>query len=620
MHEEVNLKMADGGWIVLQLRFSDRSRFNWFLGRLKHALHVVIWDKPLNKYKTSVYELKRLSDLCELYNIELFVTDKVMNNYRRLQYKHAKTEEIRALKEHTLKPELWTDDKEKQLRHYQSMAVELLVFRKRFLLGDDMGLGKTPQAIGTMLYSWQKHGFSDGLFVVANRLMTQWKEEIISFTKIKPNQIELLGERKCRTGARTHFLGNGKECKACRFYDICQYDSETDKKSSSAYRDLQIRRAKVLICGYTAMRLHTKEFKNRKFEVTIFDEATKMKNRTSGVSKGAKEIVDSLPLSHIVIPMSGTFIENRLEELYTVMDLIDPRVLGGFSNFKNRHLTMDHFVNVVSYRNEESLKFKLDNVLIRRTIDEVWHDRPELEETTVECPMAKEQEKFYKEARDGVLKQVADLEKAKQINQASIGALLTYLLMICSTVKSVDPDNEMKEHSSKAEMLKEILQGNFSKSSKMVIFSRFTNKVTPYLLEEMRSWDIGKVLIVGDKNKQDKVVSEFKNDPEARFMVCSDAMAYGANFQFANYLVNFDLPWNPAILDQRVRRVYRGGQKRNVIVYNFLVPGTAEEHLFQVLQRKRQLSAKYLKESVTGSETQKFKKASMSVSEMLKMI
>jgi SNF2 family DNA or RNA helicase len=605
MHGSIHCKIIAGGWIQLRIEAPEDDSFTFILNRLKRCLHVLTYDQKYRKYKTSLHEMQRLSDLCEKHEIDLYVTDKVLHGHKRLLYKNKYMKRLRKNKDVDMEVHGWSDDPELQLLPYQKYAVNLGVYIRRFMLGDDMGLGKTPQAIAIMLKAWEEYDFHDGLIVCPTRLKKQWKSEIHKFTTLRRNQVELIGERSCRTGERTHFLKNCHACKGCKFFDACLFDAELYKSSVSEYRTLQIKRAKVLIAGYATVRMHYKDFMKHPYSVVIFDEATKMKNHKAEVSKNTSTFIHSLPPTAVVVPMSGTFIENRIEELYSVMQLVDPKILGGFNNFKTHYLVTDYWGNVVGYRNEKHLKKKLDRVLLRRTVDEVWEDRPPLVETVIECPLGKEQEKIYKDAREGVLTDIADIQKAKSINMANIAPLMHYLLQVATTLKSIDPDTKIKEHSSKFAVLKEMIEDEFPRKAKIVIFSRYSNKVIPYLEQDLKNMGAGKVkkLVGGISEKaQDNIINDFRENDEFRFLICSDALAYGGNFQFANYLVNVDLPWNPAVLDQRIRRVYRRGQKKTVTVINFIVPGTFEEHLYQVLAVKRKLFKTFLKESVTGGQ------------------
>ncbi len=603
MYGTIHCRMVDGGWVELSIRAASGDDFTDILDQIKFRLHVLVYDKKYGKYKTSIYELERLSQMCEKFSLTLFVTDAVLRADKRLVYLRKHHKKLRKRKKVELDLELWTDDKDFQLFDYQKWSAVLLTHLRRGMLGDDMGVGKTIQAIAIILNSWEQYDYSDALIVVPTRLKKQWKEEILLFTKLKPNQIEIMGERFCRTKERPFFMAKAHACRECKFYDACKHDADLQRSSVGKYRELQIKRSRVLITSYESVRTHASAFIKDPYNVVIFDEATKLKNHKSGISKACAKFVHSLQFGAVVIPMSGTFIENRLEELYSPMDIVDSRVLGGFPNFEVQYLVKDWQGNVTGYRNEKKLKKKLDYMLIRRTVDEVWKDRPPLIESIIECPLTPEQTKFYAEAREGVLQDIEDLQKAESVNMANVAPLIGYLLQIACTVKAIDPETKIKRHSSKLEILCEMIREEFPRKCKIVIFSHYANNVIPYILEELEALKMGYVeKIVGgiSEKKQDRIVKRFRENDDFRFLLCSDAMAYGANLQCANYVINFDLPWNPAKLDQRIRRVYRRGQKKTVTVINFTVPGTIVEHRYQTLLHKRKLFAMFLKESVVS--------------------
>jgi SNF2 family DNA or RNA helicase len=146
----------------------------------------------------------------------------------------------------------------------------------------------------------------------------------------------------------------------------------------------------------------------------------------------------------------------------------------------------------------------------------------------------------------------------------------------------------------------DILEEEIGGEDKVLIFSRFANRVVPHIISTLKKYDKGGVVSITGKvppAESNAIMQHFKDSNKARFLVCSDALAYGANLQVARHVINFDLPWNPARLDQRIARVYRRGQTKPVNVFNFIVPGTIEEHLYAMLAAKRGLAAKFLKQA-----------------------
>ena len=142
------------------------------------------------------------------------------------------------------------------------------------------------------------------------------------------------------------------------------------------------------------------------------------------------------------------------------------------------------------------------------------------------------------------------------------------------------------------------------------------NKMIPIIERELTGLKLGKVYTITGKTKNKeipKIVRKLEKDKASRFLICSDAFSYGANLQFAEYVINFDLPWNPAIVEQRIRRVYRQGQKKHVTVMNLVTTGTVEDRILEVLGTKRELFAKFL-------GTGKIKRSKVGIKSLLKIL
>jgi len=185
------------------------------------------------------------------------------------------------------------------------------------------------------------------------------------------------------------------------------------------------------------------------------------------------------------------------------------------------------------------------------------------------------------------------------MNQAQIAVLIQFLLQIADSAKAIDDDFK-GPHSGKLEELKHMLANEIPEDKPIVVFCRFAEKVVPLIVEELRAIYGNKKIqfITGsvDQKTRDKRKRLF-NKGKVKVLVCSDALAYGANLQTCNYMVNFDLRWNPAVLWQRIGRVYRRGQKKAVTIVNLFIKDTFEEHLFNLLKSKHELSKDILKES-----------------------
>lgn len=609
----------------LTIKCDVGHRFTFMISQLKRQLRVFLWDSKNKAWWTTIYDLKPLSDFCTKHNIELQADVSIVRMYRATLKKHNEVRKLMAKEDAKFKIPMWTDDKNLQLFPYQRAGVKAIVTAQRFLLGDQMGLGKTASAIATMLLAWQRYGGSKALIVCPNRVMEQWQSEINKFTKIPSSRVEVIGTRRCLTGEMPYLYARSATCKQCKFYQYCKQDYDVQKESTSKYRSLQISRAPIAIIGYTTFRMHNEDIINEGYDVIIYDESTKIKTPDAAVTKAAYALTASLPRKAVILLLSGTFIENRLEELYSPITVAEPRIFGPYRAFKSRYLIMDHWGKVTAHQKEGELKDILNGIMLRRTVDEVWKDRPPLMEQVVMCPMGKQQRDIYDTAREGVLKEIEDLEQAGKINMAAIATLMGYLLQISTTVKSIDPGTKMKNHSAKLDQLYEILMNGMDHTGKVVLFTRFSNKVAPHVLEYFRSKqdDIGIALSAAGaipKKRRKRILKQFKEDPEARILICSDNMAYGVNLQFAKYVVNLDFPWTPATLDQRIARVYRRGQTHGVMVYHFITPDSMEEHVYQLLIGKQDLFASFFKASETSAKIGRGTSRTLSVREMIRAI
>jgi SNF2 family DNA or RNA helicase len=583
-------KYLGHGKISVKIMGND---FHMILANLKKNIHNLTFDKNFKHFFTFLNELDNLVGFCKNYNVDLSVTEKVLKLHRLFKKRLRRVR--RARKNKSIDLNLWSDDPTCKLFPSQIIGANVCVAARRIIVGDQVGTGKTPQAIAAILKGMEYYGYETVLIVCPLRIAHQWKNEILKFTKLPESDITLISDYgKCRTGVSERFLKRNEDCRVCEYAEEC---CEEKEKPKIARRRL-VGESKILIANYEQVRMLAQEIIDKKFDVIVCDEATKLKNRTAAVSKAMKKIALSQYPGSMFIAMSGTIIENKLQELHNIVDLVDETILGPFHCFLNRYLILDFWGQPVGVRNEEELRTKIKDVVIRRTIDDVWKERPPIMTSIRECPMSGSQLAFYKDARKGVLQELSDLEKQNSINNAALATLLNYLLQIADTMKAIDPKCKKKDHSSKFDVLKEVILEEIPKNSKVLIFSRFANKVVPHLVKWIRSLNAGEVgVVVGGSSNATGIVEAFCKGSEPRFLVCSDALAYGANLQAANYIINFDLPWNPAILDQRVARVYRRGQHKTVYVMNMIVPDTVEEHLYNVLANKRELASRFFKQS-----------------------
>jgi SNF2 family DNA or RNA helicase len=564
-------------------------------------------EKRKDQYVTFIHHIDKLRKICLESNIRLFFSEKVLEAEQRYKSKVNRIEKAKQNIE--FNSSLWTDDQMRKVLPYQAQAINACLEAKRYLVGDDLGLGKTIETIGVICKAIEE-GYDKFLIICPNRLKYQWKSEIHSFTKLEDEKVVVFDSHKkfiCPIKITDSFNMRTQCCKECDRNEKCRrerYDPMIRFRS-------QIANKLISIINFEIVDRFKDVIVGQRFNGIFIDEASRMKNIKAITTKAIMKIVEEMPSDRIVVPMSGTFIENKIDEIYPSLTLVHKGLLGEFHNFQNNYLVKDYWGNVVGHRNESRLKKIINTWIIRRSVDEVWKDRPPLIEITETCAMTEIQRKIYLDAREGMLVELKDKIKQNKINMAEIGALLTYLIQICDSTETIDP--EIKE-SGKLEVLKEKVENDIAQKHKVLIFSFFANKMIPIIIREMEKY--GKCLSITGKvgaEKAEGIKKLFTEDKDYKFLICSDSMAYGANLQAARYVINFDLPWNPAKIDQRIRRVYRKGQKHTVTVFNLVTQGTVEDLILEKLSFKRKIFDKFLGSSLGSKPT-------MSVDDMLNIL
>lgn len=607
MLSEIHTTLRSNLEILLEVKYKNSFMRDKMVDALRRMPVIRAIEDEKKKYTSFIHHLDKLRKICRINNIRLFLSEKVIE--ADIKYK-SKLEKLKQLKECTeFKSNLWTDDKTRKMLPYQAQAVNVCMRARRFLIGDDMGLGKTIEVIGIICKAIE-NGYDKFLIICPNRLKYQWKSEILAFTKIEEDKISVFDAYKgfiCPLGAADTLNLRTQPCRSCDRNEKCRRE-KYDPLIRFRY---QIADKLISIVNFEVIDRFKEVIMGQHYNGLFIDEASRIKNIKTVTCKAIIKIAEDMPKDRLVIPMSGTFIENRIDEIYPSLTLVHKGLLGEYASFQNNYLVRDFMGNVVGHRNEKRLRKIIDSWIIRRSVDEVWKDRPELIEMTEVCKMGATQCKIYLDAREGMLRELKDKEKENKINMAEVGALLIYLMQICDSTETMDP--EIKE-SCKLEVLKEKVENDIARRHKILIFSFFANKMIPIIIREMEKY--GRCLsITGKTNpeKAERIKRQFNEDEQFKFLICSDSMAYGANLQSARYVINFDLPWNPAKIDQRIRRVYRKGQKHTVTVINLVTSGTVEDLILEKISFKRKIFEKFLG---TSSAT----RGSLSVNDMLDIL
>ncbi len=431
-----------------------------------------------------------------------------------------------------------------KLYPYQQKGALFAANAGRCLIADDMGLGKTVQSITAVEILARTAGVERVLVICPTALKHQWKQEIERFTGRDAMVVEgFVTERR-------------KGYQAESFYKITNYDT--------VHRDL------ALIQGWRP-------------DVVILDEAQRIKNWETRRAKCVKQINSAYALV-----LTGTPLENRLAELHSIMEFVDKFHLGPLFRFLHEHQHTDAHGRIIGYRELDRIKDSLSDVLVRRRKKDVLLELPSRTDKHFFVDMTDAQRKIHEEYREIVGDIVSKWKRRgflTEQDQQRLMMALQCMRMSCNSTYLLD---HITEHGPKIDecalLLNDILE---TPENKVVVFSQWLG-THELLLRRLN----GKTALCGfyhgslDSKKRKTVIDRFKNDPACRVLLCTDSGGVGLNLQVASSLINMDQPWNPAVLEQRIGRIHRLGQHRNVQIYHFVSRGTIEHGMLDVLKFK----------------------------------
>ncbi len=293
--------------------------------------------------------------------------------------------------------------------------------------------------------------------------------------------------------------------------------------------------------------------------------------------------------SPYALVLSGTPLENRLDELHSVMQFVDDRRLPPAFRFFHRHRVVDEKGKVLGYKNLDQLRERLRGVLLRRTRDSVLQQLPPRTTELVRIPATEEQNALHA----AHMRIVQMITRKAFISEMDLLRLQKALLMCRMSANSTYLVEKKKPgYSSKLAYLEELLDGLFGESNrKVLMFSEWTTMldlIEPLL--EARKLEYVRLDGQVPQKERQALVNRFREDPNCRLFITTNAGSTGLNLQAANTVINVDLPWNPAVLEQRIARAHRMGQQQPVQVYVLVTEGTIEEGLLNTLSAKRDLA------------------------------
>jgi SNF2 family DNA or RNA helicase len=440
---------------------------------------------------------------------------------------------------------------EDKLRDYQKNGYHWLRFLHKYhfggILADDMGLGKTLQML-TLLKSLKPK--KPALVLCPRTLIYNWQEESDKFFADLKTLV---------------YYGTPAERVEMR-KDFSDYDLIISSYSTIS-RDVEELNAEGIV-----------------FSISILDEAQHIKNHRTKRAKAVKNIEAESRLA-----LTGTPLENSIEELWSIFDYLMPGYLGNYSYFRN------NFITPISKNNEKEklkeLKERVAPFILRRRKEEVLKELPEKIINVHPVSMTQLQEDSYQTVLAEVRGELEETVAEKGFNRSRINVLaaLTKLRQICNHPSLVLGDEGKAHNSGKLEALRELLSDALSGGHKLIIFSQFV-KMLKLIRNDLDQQGINYRYLDGStRNRMDKV-REFNNDPEIDvFLISLKAGGVGLNLTAADMVVHVDPWWNPMVERQATDRAHRLGQENRVMVYKMITRGTVEEKMLKLQQRKQDL-------------------------------
>jgi SNF2 family DNA or RNA helicase len=436
------------------------------------------------------------------------------------------------------------------LRSYQVEGVAWLERLRSMHLGgvlaDDMGLGKTLQAICALTAVHEEKPGAQSLIVCPTSLLYNWKEELGKFNpKLRVQVIDGIPARR---------------------HEMIQGGDDVD----------------IFVTSYTLLQKDIEVYQKRLFTYLILDEAQHIKNRGTRNAKSVKMLKGNYRLI-----LTGTPIENSLDELWSLFDFLMPGLLGSYERFVEKYLRKSEN----NSSNLENLKKKIFPFILRRMKQDVLKDLPPVSEITYHCQLTDVQQELYTSYALAAKEELSRLVQKEGFDKIRIHVLatLTRLKQICCHPAIFAKDGASRGDSAKYEMLMDLLSNLMENKKKAVIFSQYT-KMLQIMRSDLEEMGVSFAYLDGATKNRMEIVKEFNENPDITvFLISLKAGGVGLNLTGADTVIHYDMWWNPAVEAQATDRVHRIGQKNSVSSYKMITLGTIEEKILSMQERKKGL-------------------------------
>lgn len=448
-----------------------------------------------------------------------------------------------------------------ELRPYQKIGYSWLVQNVKYnfgcILADDMGLGKTLQILSAILHFKEVNSLENksSLIIVPPILLSNWENEIKKFTP------EL-----------TYYIYHGTN----RTFPLEEYD--------------------LILTSYGVIRLDLDIFQDKTWFICVIDEAQNIKNPNTQQTKAIKSIK-----AENKVALTGTPIENKLTDYWSIFDFVNKGYLSSLDNFKANYVM--RIERLEETKTLEKFKTITKPFVLRRlkTDDNIKEELPDKIINDIYCSLTKKQIRLYNAIMEGIFE---DLEGKTGIERRGIILnIITGLKQVCNHPSQfLKSDNPKINESGKMELLITILENILDVDEKVIIFTQYAQmgKIIEQLVSKKLKTNV--LFLHGSLTQQKKaeVISNFQENKEFKILVATlKTGGVGLNLTAAQNVIHYDLWWNPAIENQATDRVHRIGQKSDVMVYRFITKGTLEEVIDQMSKNKLNLAEK----AISNDET-----------------
>jgi SNF2 family DNA or RNA helicase len=447
-----------------------------------------------------------------------------------------------------------------ELRPYQSRGVAWLKFLERWSLGaclaDDMGLGKSAQFLAFLLHLKEQKVLQDPVLLVCpTSVLGNWEREVRKFTP----KLKIL-------------VHHG------------------DKRSQGEAFAKAIAKVELVLTSYPLVQRDLKTLQLISWQGIVLDEAQNIKNAESKQSQAVRQLE-----AQFRIALTGTPVENRLSELWSILDFLNPGYLGPKNFFQRRFaIPIERYGDTTSLQTLRSL---VQPFILRRlkTDRDIIQDLPEKQEMSVFCGLSAEQAALYQATVDRSLEEIDSAEGIQR--KGIILALLTKLKQICNhpaLFVETESEQAFRSRSAKLQRLEEMLEEAVSEGDRALIFTQFAEwgKLLKSHLEQQLGREVLFLYGGSSRKQREEMIDRFQQDPQGPrvFILSLKAGGVGLNLTRANHVFHYDRWWNPAVENQATDRVFRIGQTRNVQVHKFVCTGTLEERIHEMIESKKALA------------------------------